>query len=89
MAFPTQSMRAAMSLTWSGGTTLIGDADPIGDSCSTTTGAQVSMSGQNIGDLLNSRGVTWGWFQGGFDLTVKNANGTTGCAARRCPRSRR
>ncbi len=63
-----------------GSTTLIGDADPIGDSCSTTTGAQVSMSGQNIGDLLNSRGVTWGWFQGGFDLSVKNANGTTGCA---------
>ncbi len=63
-----------------GSTTLIGDADPIGDVCSTTTGAQVSMSGQNIGDLLNSRGVTWGWFEGGFDLALKNANGTTGCA---------
>ena len=63
-----------------GSTTLIGDSDPIGDTCSTTTGAQVSMGGQNIGDLLNSRGVTWGWFQGGFDLALKNANGTTGCA---------
>jgi phospholipase C len=63
-----------------GSTTLIGDADPIGDLCSTTTGAQVTLGGQNIGDLLNSRGVTWGWFEGGFDLSAKNANGTTGCA---------
>jgi len=63
-----------------GSTTLIGDADPVGDVCSTTTGAQVALGGQNIGDLLNSRGVTWGWFEGGFDLTRKNANGTTGCA---------
>ena len=29
------------------------------------------MSGQNIGDLLNSRGVTWGWFEGGFDLSAE------------------
>ena len=63
-----------------GSTTLIGDADPVGDTCSTTTGAQVALSGQNIGDLLNSRGVTWGWFEGGFDLALTNANGTTGCA---------
>ena len=67
-------------ITDGGSTTLIGDSDPIGDTCSTTTGAQVSMGGQNIGDLLNSRGVTWGWFQGGFDLALKNANDTTGCA---------
>jgi phospholipase C len=63
-----------------GSTTLIGDADPIGDVCSTTTGAQVALGGHNIGDLLNSRGVTWGWFEGGFNLALKNANGTTGCA---------
>jgi len=64
----------------SGGLTDIGDADPIGDLCSTTTGAQISMTGQNIGDLLNAEGVTWGWFQGGFDLSRTNINGTTGCA---------
>jgi phospholipase C len=63
-----------------GGYTLISDADPIGDVCSTTTGAQLSMSSQNVGDLLNSRGISWGFFEGGFDLTVKNANGSTGCA---------
>jgi phospholipase C len=37
------------------------------------------MSGKNIGDLLNAAGITWGFFEGGFDLTITNANGTTGC----------
>jgi phospholipase C len=63
-----------------GGYTLMSDADPIGDVCSTTTGALVQFGGQNIGDLLNAKGVSWGFFEGGFDLTKKNANGTTGCA---------
>ena len=63
-----------------GGLTDIGDADPIGDVCSTTTGAQIHMSGTNIGDLLDAAGITWGWFEGGFDLALKNSNGTTGCA---------
>jgi phospholipase C len=63
-----------------GGFTLISDADPIGDVCSTTSGGLVQFTGQNIGDLLNSRGVTWGFFEGGFDLTKKNLNGSTGCA---------
>jgi phospholipase C len=63
-----------------GGYTLISDADPVGDVCSTTTGAVVSLGGPNVGDLLNSRGISWGFFEGGFDLTVKNANGTTGCS---------
>ena len=57
--------------------TLISDADPIGDICSTTS--QVQMGGKNIGDLLNAAGITWGFFEGGFDLTITNPNGTTGC----------
>jgi phospholipase C len=61
-----------------GGQSLISDADPAGDVCSSTS-KNTSMSGQNIGDLLNKAGVTWGWFEGGFDLGVTNANGTTGC----------
>ncbi len=64
----------------SGTTTIIGDADPLNDVCSTTTGELYSMSGQNIGDLLNAAGVTWGFFTQGFDLGVTNANGTTGCS---------
>jgi phospholipase C len=38
------------------------------------------MTGKNIGDLLNAANVTWGWFQGGFNLSITNPNGTTGCA---------
>jgi phospholipase C len=60
--------------------TLIGDADPEQDACSSTTGDQVTMTGRNIGDLLNARNITWGWFEGGFNLQTKNPNGTTGCA---------
>lgn len=59
--------------------TEIGDADPIGDVCSTTTGALLQFEGNNLGDMLSKRGITWGWFQGGFDLTKRNPNGTTSC----------
>ncbi|HMG02083.1 MAG TPA: alkaline phosphatase family protein [Edaphobacter sp.] len=62
----------------SGGQTLISDADPIGDVCSGT--GTVQFGGQNIGDLLNSRGVTWGFFEGGFNLMKTNADGSTGCS---------
>ena len=62
-----------------GGLTMIADADPAGDVCSHGRGT-ATMEGRNIGDLLNDAGVTWGGFMGGFDLTVANANGTTGCA---------
>jgi phospholipase C len=62
-----------------GGLTLVGDSDPLGDVCSTGT-IQVSMAGKNIGDLLNAQGVTWGWFQGGFNLGAQpNTNGSYGC----------
>jgi phospholipase C len=64
----------------SGGFTLVSDAYPDGDACSATTGANVSMPGKNIGDLLAAANISWGWFQGGFDLTITNPNGTTGCS---------
>jgi phospholipase C len=63
----------------SGGLSLISDADPVGDKCSTTTGETVQFSGKNIGDLLNEKGISWGFFEGGFNLQTVNANGTTGC----------
>jgi phospholipase C len=63
-----------------GGLTLISDADPVGDVCSTTTGETVQFGGTNVGDLLNAKGVTWGFFEGGFDLSVVNPNGSTGCS---------
>lgn len=58
--------------------TIAGDLDPTGDPCSSST--TIEMGGKNIGDLLNAQGLSWGSFMGGFDLTITNPNGTTGCA---------
>ncbi|MGB8522766.1 MAG: alkaline phosphatase family protein, partial [Candidatus Acidiferrales bacterium] len=63
-----------------GGFTLNGDSDPVGDVCSTSTGENVQMGGKNIGDLLNAAGVSWGFFEGGFNLSIVNSNGSTGCS---------
>ncbi len=63
-----------------GGLTLVSDADPAGDTCSTTTGAVLSMSGKNVGDMLTAAGVSWGFFEGGFDLSITNPDGSTKCA---------
>jgi phospholipase C len=60
-----------------GGYSLVSDTDPYNDVCSGSS--QVQMGGQNVGDLLSAAGVTWGFFEGGFDLTITNPNGTTGC----------
>jgi phospholipase C len=65
--------------------TEIGDGDPLLDACSNPSLDQVTMAGRNIGDLLNAKGITWGSFMGGFDLTVVNANGTTGCGRQTNP----
>jgi phospholipase C len=61
-----------------GGYTDINDVDPGYDVCSSPTD-QMMMTGKNIGDLLNAAGISWGGFMGGFNLTVTNPNGTTGC----------
>ena len=53
------------------------DAQPTGDACTTRDSAH--MTGKNIGDLLNAANVTWGWFEGGFNLSATNPNSTTGC----------
>jgi phospholipase C len=50
--------------------TVIGDPRPLYDDCASTFSNRVSMAGTNVGDLLNAKGVTWGWFQGGFRPTT-------------------
>jgi phospholipase C len=50
---------------------VIGDPRPLLDDCVASNPkfqgvSQITMSGKNVGDLLNAKGVTWGWFQGGF-----------------------
>jgi phospholipase C len=44
--------------------TLIGDADPLYDKCS--SGQVAELTGRNVGNLLNEHNITWGWFSGGF-----------------------
>ena len=47
---------------------VIGDPRPsvVLDDCTLPTKTLITMSGQNVGNLLNAKGLTWGWFQGGF-----------------------
>jgi len=60
--------------------TMIGDARPAFDDCSPASTTTASMTGKNVGDLLNAAGVTWGWFQGGFAPSSRNGDGTAVCA---------
>jgi|GEM_PF-164458 len=50
--------------------TVIGDPEPVYDDCAdsdhTRVTTTVGMSGKNIGDLLNAKNVSWGYFAGGF-----------------------
>ena len=72
--------------------TITGDPDPALDDCGAdaggtkTPGSTVQMaSGKNVGDLLNAKHITWGWFQGGFAATspaVVNADGSTATPAK-------
>ncbi len=58
---------------------VISDPQPLYDDCSSRE--TVSMSGQNVGNLLSAKGVTWGWFQGGFAPTSRGAGGKAVCGA--------
>lgn len=60
--------------------TLIGDPDPAFDACSKQP--TVEMTGLNVGDLLNARGITWGWFQGGFRDCSKTHIGSDGLSVK-------
>jgi phospholipase C len=65
--------------------TIFGDLDPAYDDCSdaghSSSNPLGAMTGENIGDLLNTRHVTWGWFQGGFAPTATSATGFAQCGA--------
>jgi phospholipase C len=63
--------------------TVIGDPrpDPSLDDCTLAPPrTYISMSGKNVGDLLNAKNITWGFFQGGFRPTSIN-NGVAVCGA--------
>jgi phospholipase C len=73
------------SLDSNGVGTIYGDLDPAYDACSdsshTSTNPVGVLTGQNIGNLLNARHVTWGWFQGGFAPTGTNTAGYQVCGS--------
>ena len=56
---------------------VIGDPDPYYDDCGAPD--QTSVTGENIGELLGDKGVSWGWFQGGFTPSSV-VNGKAVCA---------
>jgi phospholipase C len=56
-----------------------GDQDPYYDNCSNRSGELLKMTGQNIGNLLDATGVSWGWFQGGFSPTKRMGGGFPVC----------
>ncbi|HEV2099304.1 MAG TPA: alkaline phosphatase family protein, partial [Stellaceae bacterium] len=79
-----QTGNAVIALTFANGmiatssppTTITGDPDPALDDCGADAGGTKTgqgtvqiVSGKNVGDLLNAKGITWGWFQGGFAPT--------------------
>ena len=57
---------------------IIANIDPTFDDCSNSTN-NISMNGKNIGDLLNAKNVTWGWFAAGFSATDKASDGKVTC----------
>jgi phospholipase C len=56
-----------------------GDLDPTFDDCS--KGTTIAVSGRNVGDLLNAKHVTWGWFEGGFRPTSAPGAATAECGS--------
>ena len=65
--------------------TIYGDLDPAFDNCSdashTGTNPVGVATGRSVGDLLNARHVSWGWFQGGFAPTGTNSAGYAVCGS--------
>jgi phospholipase C len=59
--------------------TVIGDISSVYDDCSKGKKTLISMSGKNIGDLLNEKGISWGWFQGGFKPSGTSADNKAVC----------
>jgi phospholipase C len=74
---PTTSMNNANDEVIAG--SVIGDPDPAFDDCSSTDVVGLKNTNQNIGTLLSARGISWGWFQGGFTPSSV-VNGKSVCA---------
>ena len=61
--------------------TVIGDPRPALDDCDPPKKTLITVTGTNVGDLLDAKQITWGWFQGGFRPTSFKPDGTAICGA--------
>ncbi len=67
----------------------IDDSRPFFDDCVATdpttsklfSKIRAQITGTNIGDLLNKKNITWGWFQGGFAPTGTDSEGRAICGS--------
>ena len=57
---------------------VIANVDPTLDDCS--SGTEITMTSKNVGDLLNTANITWGWFYGDFTATGY-VNGVAQCSS--------
>ncbi len=58
---------------------LIANKEPAFYDCSNHSFSVMGMEGKNIGDLLNSKNISWGWFSSGFTPSIKSTNGQWHC----------
>jgi phospholipase C len=80
-----------------GAGTTYSDTDPTFDICSYLPGSDggdgrapastLEMGGNNIGEEMTSAGITWGWFEGGFDDGYVPGEGTPPTTAQICAES--
>jgi phospholipase C len=94
-----QTANAVVAKTFAGGkiatasplSAITGDPDPALDDCGQDAGGTVTgkgtvqLGGKNVGDLLNAKQITWGWFQGGFAATspaIVNGDASTATPAK-------
>jgi phospholipase C len=80
--FKTVTLAGSDSNGNTGGGSVVGDPRPAGDDCNPLGSTQVAITfpSKNVGDLLNAKGLTWGWFQGGFAATTVT-NGIAACSS--------
>ena len=64
-----------------GNSSVIGDPRPSLDECWKGGGTTITVTASNVGDLLNAKNVSWGWFQGGFRPTGTDGAGKAVCGS--------
>ncbi|WP_195909246.1 phospholipase C [Microlunatus sp. Gsoil 973] len=67
---PQNAAEAQLVADGRGRYSMISDADPYYDDCGAGALVGESGTGHTVGDLLNRKGLSWGWFERGFAPTT-------------------